>query len=78
MEERSRDRASSLHRDRIRGCLLGGAIGDALGAPVEFWSRAQIEAQCGGGGVQGYLPVAFGEAERPRLSRGSDEQDVRC
>lgn len=45
--------------DRIRGCLLGGAIGDALGAPVEFWSRAQIEAQCGPGGVQEYLPVAF-------------------
>ena len=22
--------------DRIRGCLLGGAVGDALGAPVEF------------------------------------------
>lgn len=46
-------------QDRIRGCLLGGAIGDALGAPVEFWSRAQIEAQCGPGGVREYLPVAF-------------------
>ncbi|MEV2267286.1 ADP-ribosylglycohydrolase family protein [Nonomuraea africana] len=21
---------------RVRGCLLGGAIGDALGAPIEF------------------------------------------
>ena len=29
-------------RDRIRGCLLGGALGDALGYPVEFigsWDR---------------------------------------
>ena len=23
-------------QSRVRGCLLGGAIGDALGAPVEF------------------------------------------
>ncbi|MFW6091531.1 MAG: ADP-ribosylglycohydrolase family protein, partial [Actinomycetota bacterium] len=22
-------------RDRVRGCLLGGALGDALGAPFE-------------------------------------------
>lgn len=22
---------------RIRGCLLGGAVGDAFGAPVEFY-----------------------------------------
>ena len=26
--------------DRYRGCLLGGAAGDALGYPVEFDSRA--------------------------------------
>ena len=23
-------------RDQYRGCLLGGAVGDALGAPIEF------------------------------------------
>ncbi|MBD9250022.1 MAG: ADP-ribosylglycohydrolase family protein, partial [Cronobacter sakazakii] len=23
-------------RARFRGCLLGGAVGDALGGPVEF------------------------------------------
>lgn len=27
-------------RSRYRGCLLGGAIGDALGRPVEGWSRS--------------------------------------
>ncbi|GII54241.1 hypothetical protein Pth03_26300 [Planotetraspora thailandica] len=27
---------------RVRGCLLGGAIGDALGAPIEFDSIATI------------------------------------
>ena len=26
-------------RDRFLGCLLGGAVGDALGAPVEFMRR---------------------------------------
>ncbi|HEY3507449.1 MAG TPA: ADP-ribosylglycohydrolase family protein [Actinocatenispora sp.] len=43
-------------RSRVRGCLLGGAIGDALGAPVEFRSLAEIRARCGDGGVREYLP----------------------
>ena len=29
-------------RERFQGCLLGGAVGDALGAPVEFMRRKQI------------------------------------
>jgi ADP-ribosyl-[dinitrogen reductase] hydrolase len=37
------------------GCLLGGAIGDALGAPVEFLSLAGIRRQCGPSGVTGFL-----------------------
>src|SRR4029077_8441 len=32
---------------RIRGCLLGGAIGDALGAPIEFLSLDEIRRQHG-------------------------------
>lgn len=28
--------------DRIRGCLIGGAAGDALGYPVEFLSWYNI------------------------------------
>lgn len=35
-------------RDRYRGCLLFGAVGDALGAPVEFSSLSAILAQHGG------------------------------
>jgi len=42
-------------RDRFRGCLLAGAIGDALGAPVEFWSLAEIRARLGPDGVSGYV-----------------------
>ena len=30
--------ATPALRDRFRGCLLGGALGDALGYPVEFLS----------------------------------------
>ena len=48
--------------ERFRGCLVGLAVGDALGAPVEGLSRAEIEAQHGrvtdmlGGGWLGLQP----------------------
>ncbi|QTD46343.1 ADP-ribosylglycohydrolase family protein [Ottowia testudinis] len=43
--------------DRIRACLLGGAVGDALGAPVEFMSRAEILKRFGPEGIQDYAPA---------------------
>lgn len=43
--------------DRVSGCLLGGACGDALGAPVEFSSGSAIERRYGPRGVR-----EFGEA----------------
>ncbi|MFC4061980.1 ADP-ribosylglycohydrolase family protein [Planomonospora corallina] len=36
---------------RVRGCLLGGAVGDALGNPVEFDSLARIRARYGPAGL---------------------------
>ncbi|MFF5208640.1 ADP-ribosylglycohydrolase family protein [Streptosporangium sp. NPDC000396] len=39
------------HRGRVRGCLLGGALGDALGAPVEFESIGRIRRQYGSAGL---------------------------
>lgn len=39
--------------DRVRGCLLGGAIGDALGEPIEFRSIAAIRGRYGPSGVTG-------------------------
>jgi ADP-ribosylglycohydrolase len=33
------------------GCLLGGAVGDALGAPVEGASPAQIRTRYGEDGL---------------------------
>jgi len=37
--------------ERARGCLLGGAVGDALGAPTEFLSIEEIRAKYGSRGV---------------------------
>lgn len=37
---------------RFRGCFLGGAVGDALGAPVEFLTLAQIQERYGPGGIR--------------------------
>lgn len=47
-------------RNRFLGCLLGGAVGDALGAPIEFLSRTEILQQFGSGGVTGYAPANGG------------------
>jgi ADP-ribosylglycohydrolase len=44
-------------RDRFRGCLLGGAVGDAMGAGIEFMSLAEIRDRFGPAGVTGYVPA---------------------
>lgn len=41
------------YRDRVRGCLLGGALGDALGAGIEFLSLEEIRERFGPAGVTG-------------------------
>jgi ADP-ribosylglycohydrolase len=41
----------SLRLDRFRGCLLGGATGDALGAAVEFDSLDRIRQRFGPQGL---------------------------
>lgn len=53
-------------RARVRGCLLGGAVGDALGNPVEFRSLAAIRAAHGAAGVTGL--VADGEGVVGRVT----------
>ncbi len=44
-------------RDRFQGCLLGGAVGDALGAPVEFMSLETIRAKFGLNGIRDFAPA---------------------
>ncbi len=42
------------NRDKILGCIFGGAIGDALGYPIEFKQEADIFATYGPSGIQYY------------------------
>ena len=39
---------NSQFKDRFHGCLVGLAVGDALGGPLEFMSVGEIVAQYGG------------------------------
>ncbi|NGX15985.1 ADP-ribosylglycohydrolase family protein [Wenzhouxiangella sp. XN24] len=50
----------TIYRDRFRGCLLGGATGDALGAPVENMSRAGILERFGPSGITRYAEAHGG------------------
>jgi ADP-ribosylglycohydrolase len=45
--------------ERFTGCLLGGAVGDALGAPVEFQSIHLIRNKYGSAGIADY-DIAYG------------------
>ncbi len=50
MSRLARSPRTLLHRrtrSAFRGCLLGGAIGDALGAPVEFMKLPEIRRRFG-------------------------------
>lgn len=41
--------------DNYQGCLIGGAIGDALGAPVEFMPLYEIKKTYGSEGINKFL-----------------------
>ena len=46
-----RKKAAEAHLDAIRGCIFGGAVGDALGYPVEFLSEEAIFSRYGEKGI---------------------------
>ena len=48
-------KAQADPRDAIRGCLFGGAAGDALGYPVEFLREREIRERCGKKGITAYM-----------------------
>ena len=50
-------------QDFFKGCLIGGAIGDALGWPVEFMTLNEITQQYGSRGIQSLKVSATGKAE---------------
>ncbi len=43
--------------EHFKGCMIGGAIGDALGAPIEFMSIDQIRSEFGEIGLTNYSEV---------------------
>lgn len=45
------------------GCLLGGAVGDALGWPIEFMSMREIQAAFGPDGLQDFVQTGGNPAE---------------
>jgi ADP-ribosyl-[dinitrogen reductase] hydrolase len=67
----------------MRGCLLGLAVGDALGGPVEFMSRFEI-AQSYGGAIRkmlggGWLKLKPGETtDDTAMARCLAESIVAC
>ena len=56
-------------KSRFRGCLMGGAIGDALGFPVEFLSLESIKRNYGDEGIR-RLKIKNG------ISRFSDDTQM--
>lgn len=43
--------------DHFAGCILGGAVGDALGAPIEFFSLSGIRKHFGPQGVTDFIDL---------------------
>lgn len=68
MEQKKPDQTSGFTRrippaavrERYQGCLLGGSIGDALGAPIEFSRRSEILKKYGPRGLTEMTP-AYGK-----------------
>ncbi|MDO5351151.1 MAG: ADP-ribosylglycohydrolase family protein, partial [Lachnospiraceae bacterium] len=42
------------YENAVRGCMVGGGAGDALGYPVEFWSENEIRRTYGESGITSY------------------------
>jgi ADP-ribosylglycohydrolase len=57
---RSKRQQRRTVQSRFAGCLLGGAVGDALGAPVEFMKRTEILRKFGPKGITQYAPAYGG------------------
>lgn len=49
-------------KDRVLGCMVGGAVGDALGYPVEFWNYGSIQNKYGRSGITRYELAKNGKA----------------
>lgn len=52
--ELQRIEESEVYLDQVRGCMFGGAVGDALGYPIEFFDESTIFSRYGEKGIQEY------------------------
>jgi ADP-ribosylglycohydrolase len=57
---RSKRQQRRAIQERFLGCLLGGAVGDALGAPVEFMKHTDILQRFGPDGITAFAPAYGG------------------
>lgn len=57
MPDTLKDDWERIARSRYRGCLLGGAVGDALGAPIEMMSWEKIQKTYGPQGISDLAPA---------------------
>jgi ADP-ribosylglycohydrolase len=60
---REKELENQVLKKKFLGCMLGGAIGDALGAPIEFLSHTQIQKKYGERGVTDYVEYDNGSGE---------------
>jgi ADP-ribosylglycohydrolase len=63
---------------KVRAVVLGGAVGDALGLPAEYYSAEEIAESAPFAGLWGYAPVdrdVFGYQEVWEAGQWSDDTD---
>ncbi|WP_370067695.1 ADP-ribosylglycohydrolase family protein [Streptacidiphilus sp. MAP5-3] len=75
MDQNTTMAAYLARSERVRGCLVGGATGDALGWPVEFQGLEAILAAHGQDGVT-ELPRRAGRAGSDRLAEVTDDTQM--
>jgi len=64
----------NANEDRFLGALLGMAIGDALGMPVEGWSRERIAERYGA--LDGYHLRVFADGTEVKAGEFTDETEI--
>jgi ADP-ribosylglycohydrolase len=64
--------------DSVAGCLLGGAVGDALGAVVEFASIEEIRKRYGPVGLVGFPPDGGGITDDTQMTLFTAEALIRA